>query len=261
MGKGLTLFVFEGPQAENVVAKSLMREFMGMRMPPVCTFDTVIYALYKDLLADPYMDLVEVLRSVNAKNAEVLKGLTHRDFAYIYMFFDYDGHASNASDDVVADMLKFFNEETEYGKLYISYPMVEALRHYPDSATFRDLTVKCKRGRCGQHKSCADAKECAKEKHYKKVVPQECRRNLVNWGMYTRNEWRLLIWKHVAKAHRLLGGDGWPGDVIGQEDIFAAQRRNYIGLACPQVAVLSAFPLYALDYYGSRALQARLAQT
>ena len=52
--------------------------------------------------------------------------------------------------DTIVQMLKSFNNETENGKLYISYPMVEALRDY-------------KSGVCGDKAACfvaaADMKE------------------------------------------------------------------------------------------------------
>lgn len=218
-----------------------------------------MYTLYRRLLDDPYLNLVEVLRETSVENAKALHGLTDKDFADIYLFFDYDGHATNASDDVVADMLAFFDEETEFGKLYVSYPMVEALRHYPDSKTFHNLAVKCKRGRCGRHRECADIKECSAEKHYKKQVSQECRRDLVNWGLYSKKEWSMLVREHVVKANRLVNGvSDWPADIIGQDKIFMVQKRDYIHMPCPHVAVLSAFPLFMLDYYGSARLADKL---
>lgn len=259
MRKGLTLFVFEGPKPENVVAEGLFKEFMEKPLPLVCVFGTVIYTLYKRLADDSYLNLVEVLRETNNDNAKTLAGLTDKDFADIYMFFDYDGHATNASDHVVADMLAFFNEETEYGKLYVSYPMVEALRHYPDPEAFMNLTVKCKRGRCGRHLECADLKACNAEEHYKKVSKNECRPELVNWGLYGRDEWGLLIREHVLKANSLVNGVAeWPDDIMGQDEIFAVQKKDYIDRPCPHVAVLSGFPLFVLDYYGSNRLSEKL---
>ena len=56
------------------------------------------------------------------------------DFSEGYLFFDYDGHQKNLSKydekDALEQMLMSFDNETENGKLYISYPMVEALRDF-----------------------------------------------------------------------------------------------------------------------------------
>ena len=55
------------------------------------------------------------------------------------MFFDYDGHVNMPrnehgaghwdGDEVLGEMLKVFSDETDQGKLFISYPMVEAIQH------------------------------------------------------------------------------------------------------------------------------------
>ena len=42
-----------------------------------------------------------------------------------------------ADDSKIKEMLQFFDNETENGMLYISYPMVEAIRHYKDMNSFR----------------------------------------------------------------------------------------------------------------------------
>ena len=50
------------------------------------------------------------------------------------IFFDFDEHSNNlhkkSNVDALKEMLMVLNNETEMGKLYISYPMIEALRDY-----------------------------------------------------------------------------------------------------------------------------------
>ena len=63
------------------------------------------------------------------------------DFSEVYLFFDYDGHHNNipkklSGKDALEEMLETFNNETELGKLYVSYPMVEAIKEI--SADTRD---------------------------------------------------------------------------------------------------------------------------
>lgn len=43
---------------------------------------------------------------------------------------------------------------------------------------------------------------------------------------------------------------GMPECYITQKQVFEKQQLKYIIQSCPKVAVLSAFPLYVLDYYG-----------
>lgn len=77
-------------------------------------------------------DIVEVLRENVPDAAHLLKGHGRNDFAEVFLFFDFDVHANNLREknnlDALREMLGVFNNETELGKLYISYPMIEALR-------------------------------------------------------------------------------------------------------------------------------------
>ena len=100
----------------------------------------------------------------------------------IYLFFDYDGHDPIADDDNLQEVLNFFNEETASGKIFISYPMIEALKHYSDSIDFQHLKVK------------------AKEKiHYKRVVNNEAKNELKDFTIYTKEIWIQLIEIHLKK--------------------------------------------------------------
>lgn len=102
--------------------------------------------LWKKLKADDFAtDIIEVLRESNKKIREQLEGLSRDDFSEVFLFFDYDVHQTNlgkADDgDVINQMLESFDNETENGKLYISYPMVEALRDF-------------EAGKCGNGDNC-----------------------------------------------------------------------------------------------------------
>lgn len=95
--------------------------------------------LYKILLKDDFdIDIVELLRDTMDDAKEKLKGIKRQDISEIYLFFDLDIHQDNLSKNdnnsinVVSKMLDVFDNETENGKLYISYPMVEALYDYKE---------------------------------------------------------------------------------------------------------------------------------
>ena len=127
------LFIFEGVRAESKYADSLEQNFLGKRISVKCVYDAEIYQLYRRLKEEEFsFDMIELLKERNEVNATLLKDCTRDSFAYIYLFFDYDAHSSLASDDKIAEMLSFFDNETENGLLYISYPMLEAIRHFKD---------------------------------------------------------------------------------------------------------------------------------
>ena len=94
---------------------------------------------------DEDLDTFNLLKERSLLNKEILNEFNRNDFAEIYLFFDYDGHSTLANDSKLESMLRFFNEETFVGKLYISYPMVEALKHIQDEDAFRYVKVLAKK--------------------------------------------------------------------------------------------------------------------
>lgn len=156
-------------------------------------------------------------------------------------------------------MLSFFNDETKEGMLYISYPMVEAIRHFKDLESFKSLTVKCKRGNCPYKDECQDRDKCLKEPHYKSVVAADSKPQLSNVNSYTGPVWKELIIAHLCKANALVNDVfTLPSSLISQEAIFLKQLEKHICHKCPEVTVLSAFPLYVLDYFGCKRTIAKL---
>lgn len=256
----LQLFVFEGSRAESKYVEQLERNFLGKRISVKCVYDAEIYQLYKGLKKEELdFDMVELLKERSEENAELLKDYTRDSFAYIYLFFDYDAHSTLADDRKIGEMLDFFDNETENGLLYISYPMVEAIRHYKDLDSFKNLTVKCKRLNCAYKDDCDDVEACLAEPHYKTYSASDCRPDLCNINKYTNDVWRELIFAHVAKMNYLVNDVfAYPEKTELQSAIFDKQMEKHVKHKCPMVAVLSAFPIYVLDYYGVESLKKKL---
>lgn len=260
--KEKTLFIFEGAKTEDKLVEKLERNFLGDRHAIKCVFDAEIYQLYRAIRDESgLIDIVSLLKERTAENAEILKDYNRDSFAYIYLFFDYDAHSTLADDEKITEMLSFFNDETDKGMLYISYPMVEAIRHYKDMENFKSLTVKCKRKNCPYTDECLDKGDCLKEPHYKQIAATDSKPQLSNVNSYTKAVWQELITAHLCKANYLLNDMfTLPTSLISQEDIFSKQLEKHIGHRCPKVAVLSAFPLYVLDYFGCDKTNDRLKE-
>lgn len=260
--KELQLFVFEGGRAESKYVEKLEQNFLGEGISVKCVYDAEIYQLYNYLGKEELdFDMVELLKERSKENAELLKDYTRDSFAYIYLFFDYDAHSTLADDSKIEEMLQFFDNETEHGLLYVSYPMVEAIRHYKDLDSFKDLTVKCKRANCPYKADCEDVKACMNEPHYKQFSASDCRPDLCNINKYTNEVWQELINAHVSKMNYLVNEQfAFPEKTELQSTIFEKQLEKHINHKCPMVAVLSAFPIYVLDYYGVETLKKKLNQ-
>lgn len=258
--KEKTLFIFEGADTEDKFVEKLERNFLGREHAIKCVFDAEIYQLYRTMKDDSFsIDIVSLLKERTEKNAIALKDYNRNSFAYIYLFFDYDAHATQADDEKIREMLSFFKDETEEGMLYISYPMVEAIRHYRDMNSFQSLTVKCKGRNCPYLENCHEKELCLKEPHYKQLSATDCRAQLTNVNSYTESIWVELITAHLCKANYLVNDSfELPSSLMSQNLIFEKQLEKHVNKRCPKVAVLSAFPLYALDYFGCEMIKEKL---
>lgn len=260
------LFVFEGERTERKIAQSLERNVLPPRRIIKCIYAEDVYALYREIVADEDLDIFTLLMTRNVENEQALSGSCRNDFSEIYLFFDYDAHATMArrqtnedgtitcGDAVIAEMLRFFDNETEHGKLYLSYPMVEALWHVLPDEQALVLTVRCKRDNCIDFSNCKKGKECANDPHYKTRVGQECVPQLSNLNSYTRAIWCQLLDVHLKRLHYLVAGTmGIPTQLISQLSIFEKQLADFISRSCPEVVVLNAFPVFVFDYFGAEA--------
>ncbi|MDH8701415.1 hypothetical protein M2138_000757 [Dysgonomonadaceae bacterium PH5-43] len=229
------LFVFEGIKTEKQIVDNLQKEFFVPDNTVVtCVYSGEIYQIYRDIEADEDLDTFNLLKE-RTQNADILKNYRRTDFAEIYMFFDYDGHSTVADDDKLNKLLNFFNEETDKGKLYISYPMVESLKHIDCYNSFKYLNVECK-----------------ENINYKNLVHSTCMKELSNFTLYNTEVWKRLIYVHLKKMNYIVFDSfEFPEDIITQSLIFTNQLSKFINREPPMVAVLSAFPIFIHDYYGN----------
>lgn len=260
------LFVFEGERTEDLFVESLRKNILNKYAKRdvivTCAFKAEVYQLYRAIEADEDLDIFCLIKD-RPSNQAVLDEYNRDDFAEIYLFFDYDGHstlASSGGDEKLRAMLGFFDNETDKGKLYISYPMVEALRHITDCNTFQSLQVKCKGSNCAYIESCEQQQACMLEPHYKNKVSRDSIPQLCNVNSYTACIWRHLIKAHLWKMNYIVNGVyEHPQSIESQLSVFTKQYEKYINKKCPEVAVLSAFPLFVHDYYGNEKTKELLA--
>lgn len=226
------LFIFEGAKTEPLIVENLAKYFLNERehLLVKAIYGTTIYSLYQEFLCvgvfDEDLDTFTLAQDFN----DELKSIEKEQVAEIYLFFDYDRHASNANDDELEDMLQRFNNETEKGKLYISYPMIEALKHLHSQTDFMHVKGECARS-------------------YKARVEEESEECYKHFNRYDEAVWHDVIKQHAMKANYLTNNSfSFPQNLIEQIDIFEQQLKTYE--EDEKVAVLSAFPMFLLDYYG-----------
>ncbi|NJO90842.1 MAG: hypothetical protein HC831_19150 [Chloroflexia bacterium] len=117
--------------------------------------------------------------------------------------------------------------------MFISYPMVEALKHQSKSLNFKDLKV-----------------QAGENINYKKLVNDDTFNELKQINRYTEETWHQLIDLHLCKVNYIINGDfTFPQYYFNQTDIFLKQLEKYINVDYT-VGVLSSFPVFLFDYYG-----------
>lgn len=242
--KDYKVFIVEGEAREPLIIDNISKVFFKHIKFKIITLPAGqnIYMLWKKLKEDDFdTDIIEVLREENKEIEKQLAGLKRDDFSEIYLFFDYDGHQNNLgefdSKDAIEQMLISFDNETENGKLYISYPMVEALRDFEE-------------GQCSRKDNCFIAIE--KSDNYKTISAAR--------SLYPQFEkYDYLIWKEIINVfvmrisclinHKEMIFYEKYLEEINPVKIYKQEENEIIR---KRVFVLSAFPEFLLDYFGAK---------
>ena len=231
--KNYILMVFEGEVTEPLIFDSLKQYFINEN-PNTIVYGFhcgEIYSLYHKLKNDEDLELFPLLQEKLAPKNNEIQSIIESEVSEIYMFFDYDGHASGADDEKLQYMLELFDNETDKGKLYISYPMVEAIQHLGNDVDFENLLA-------------------VSEKGYKSIVKSVSDTRYKDISSYTQDDWLSIIEFNAKKLGKLYTDSFIVLDEIQEPiDIFLHQLEKHI-IPNSNVSVLSAFPLFLIDYYG-----------
>lgn len=232
------LLIFEGKKTERQLYASLAPHFFSEHAVLLTAYSSDVYSLY-NVLADEDVDLFLHLR--DERKEEQLQGISKEEVAEIYLFFDYDGHSSRACDTKVEALLERFNDETESGKLYLSYPMVEAVKHLHEDQCFKTCTVPAKLNI-----------------NYKNQVNKEGCKTLQNLHQFSTSHWLRIANANLKKFNYVMTGSYSVSEAYYEQvELFQQQDEQYIQ-PTETIAVLSAFPLFLADYFGATDLLQRL---
>lgn len=244
----MILFVFEGGKSEPMMFKSLHELFLtGEDVCTVCCKND-LPTLYSNLKKYDY----DLFRSLPLKEngIEIPEGVrVDTLFSQIFLFFDYDFQnriGLSKVNEILSEMLEFFDDETDNGKLYINYPMVESLKYtkeLPDANYWRYIVS---RETCLKHqfKGEAESFAYAGAKGYRFIDVSKMGEDSV------RQNWKLLEAQNVCKANYIVSGEyAWPKvkSSIGQGTIFKSQKEKYVDMA-ETVSILNSFPLFLYEY-------------
>ena len=219
------LFIVEGEKDEVRILGNDTRGLLSLIgvNANIVSVANPIYELYDFLHNDEYDDIVSYLKMNKKIKIDRVKGA----FSAIYLVFDFEHHYQKYSDDKIKDMLKYFDNETENGKLYINYPMVEAFYHIksiPDKDYVNrkvNLDILKNSG-----------------KRYKKLVNEE---TCIRKSNIKSDEYVEIVKNNYIKAKKICNNCIDYLNILNYE-INCVNVHNYID-------VLSTLPLFLTDYY------------
>lgn len=275
------LFLFEGKELEPGIFEASVpavipdTNLVNRDRSIVCEYGTHIYNLYQRLKKDDGLGIVGLLMEEPDKYPKLKEAVdamrdTEENFEAIYLVFDYDGHVNMPrnddgthidGDEALREMFEFFDNSSDNGKLFISYPMAEALKHLtePPESKEKVVTAKCKGPHC-TNEDCphrANREACPPVRKYYKGLVNKLHPEFAQTVNIDRKEWGRLFECHIRVAELLSGSENL---VDTQATIFEVQLREYISQPCPQVAVLSAFPCLFIDYLGNEAVRRQVSR-
>lgn len=250
MSSAKVLIVLEGEQPEKNTLARLQRAFpeeladLSEDLVKII-FKSNIYSLYGKLKDDEgFLDVVEVLKEQHTDDEE-LQNLDRESVSQVFLFFDLDIHglaqSIEQSCEQLDELLNFFDNETENGKLFLSYPMVEVVNICDRSNGLMPEDRKL-------FKIC----DCEEDgfKHFVNDLNRDsktiCRANCrENWLIICRANYEKAQWlMHLTSEELFSVLDQMQQAAILQHQQKLIKQDNV-------VAILSAFPFFLLEYLGA----------
>lgn len=245
MGKSKIAFIVEGAKTEQLIVRSLCNYVLLKDNIEIIALSSScnIYDLWSSLKEYDFdADLIDIINDINKHDKDFIKkfGIINKEkFSEIFLFFDYDGHQNNLApkyngDVVVEEMLNTFDNETELGKLIISYPMVEAIRDYSEEF---GVCYRC-------------TTEAYINSNYKKQTSEFHRYQHMN--KLILKDWNELLIIYLNRCKCLLDLSSISEYVykeISPKVVFENQLVKFMK-PFKKVMVLSAFVEFIVEYYG-----------
>jgi hypothetical protein len=244
------LFVFEGETIEKQIFKSIETNFFnssGGKTIIRASFRGEIFQLWNIVKDDPNLDIVEIIKE--RPNSDIMD-IDRKAVSEVHLFFDHDAHSHfdeiSQQDyyEKINSLLDTFNNEFEMGKLWISYPMAEAIKHCKINPMdcFCDSLVKI-----------------LENTDYKKLVNDKSDYRDVR--KFDVSIWHYLSAVNIQRTFCLVN-DTYKAvsdyqEIAGWFEENAAivkmiHEKQYVKFIDPKngVTVLSPFPLFLLYYFG-----------
>lgn len=249
--------IYEGAKTEPSIFRNIINNFFdnkAMEIPVDAAYGGNIHDLANALKNDLDLDIISVVKERIKNSNQVNKysdflSKSKDDFSEIYLFFDCDPHhmyKGNPNPMLclernlthISELLELFDNETENGKLYINYPMAEALKDIQQSNI------------C-YHNCVEDIENLT---NYKSKIGKRAR-SFCDVRRYTYQDWGYFARHAISKANCLVKGRYVIPEyemlkLLSQSSIFDKQEEFI--LQERKIYILSSFSLFLLEYFGKK---------
>lgn len=264
----MILFIFEGKD-DKTYFESIKRLFFPEKSDTfVCTYNSNIYSLYTKLKQHDTLNGIHEVNTVSVfkeilleKGDETLKNIREDEVSEIYLFFDYDfqedSRTLEENNIILSEMLKYFTDETEMGKLYINYPMVESLRYTKELPDNDYWKYKVTRQRCQDESFKHQVHEFSFYGNLQYIIPiikpADDEAKIQEKTNTAIKNWKHLIVMNVSKSNYICNNkNDIPDETDNQKEIFDNQLSKYVETEECKVAILNAFPIFLFEYFGRK---------
>lgn len=249
------LVVLEGKKPETAIINKI-DELFSLGLSVQIVFGANIYELYRSIHDDEFTKIEDLSFGINTfdlikesssetftdYNTALLQDYTAQDFAFIYMFFDFDPWSATESRplEIVKNMLELFNEPTEQGKLYINYPSIESFNHITDD--FQDLYYQYSKD--GAKYKTVAGQYVPEFKEYRQIMK------------ISKSDLLDLIKLHLQKANFICNDAfAMPQSIDDIEQIKIFDKQFVFYKEEQKTYVLSSIPIFLLELFGLQKLK------
>ena len=128
--KSKILVIVEGEKTDYRLMNRLLQLYGISDSHEIFSYNTNIYTLYNEMFRDGDPDSIDLLQNLKEHETDPeKKNLFDERYSDILLIFDLDPQDPLFSAEKILEMLAYFVESSDMGKLYLNYPMVEAFYH------------------------------------------------------------------------------------------------------------------------------------
>lgn len=228
------LMLVEGAKTDVKLMEKLLRIYRIADSHQIISYNTNIYELYNRMFKDGQQESRDLLQVLKEKERdEEKKKIFNERYSDVLLIFDLDPQDPLFSSVHILDMLTYFSESTDHGKLYINYPMVEAFYH------MKDIPDK-------EYNSYVATMKELRERKYKARVKNENRnKDYRKYAINTR-ECNTIIWQNIVKGFLLIGSDKISSILPDPTKVLLAQlneidAKDYVHVLCTCVYYIAEY--------------------